>query len=68
MPDNMARDNGHKLKDRKFHLNMRKHFFTVRVTNPWNRFPGQAVDSPSLEIFKTLTGCDPVEYALSDPV
>ncbi|KFV75811.1 hypothetical protein N308_01053, partial [Struthio camelus australis] len=44
--------NGHKLKYRKFSLNIRKHFFTVRVIKH-NRLPGETVDSPSLEIFKT---------------
>jgi len=36
----------------KFHLNMRKNFFTLRVTEHWNRFPREVVESP-LEIFKT---------------
>ncbi|KFV76415.1 hypothetical protein N308_05886, partial [Struthio camelus australis] len=45
--------NGHKLKHRKFHLNMRKNFFPVRVTEHWSRLPRGAVESPSLEIFKT---------------
>ncbi|KFQ88869.1 hypothetical protein N337_03015, partial [Phoenicopterus ruber ruber] len=43
--------NGHKLEHRKFRLNMRKNFFTVRVTEPWHRLPREGVESPSLEIF-----------------
>ena len=34
-------------------LNMRKNFFPLRVTEPWPRLPREAVESPSLEIFKT---------------
>ena len=32
---------------------MRKNFFPLRVTEPWNRLPREAVESPSLEIFQT---------------
>jgi len=48
-----TRGNGHKLKQRKFQLNTRNNNFTLRVTEPWPRLPREAVESPSLEIFKT---------------
>jgi len=53
VPSDRIKGKGHKLEHKKFHLNMRKNFFTLRVTEHWNRLPRGAVESPSLEIFKT---------------
>ena len=49
-----TKGNGHKLKHGRFSLNIRKHFFPVRVIERWHRLPREVVESLSLEI---LTGC-----------
>ena len=52
VPSDRTRGNGHKWKQRKLQLNMRKNNFPLRVTEPWPRLPREAVESPSLEIFQ----------------
>ena len=47
-----ARGNVCELKEDRFRLDIRKKFFTMRVVKHWNRLPGEAVDAPSLEVFK----------------
>lgn len=45
--------NGHKLKHRMFPLNIREHFFAMRVTKHWCRLSRETVESSPLEILET---------------
>jgi len=54
VPSDRTTGNVYNLKDRRFPLNIKKHVFTVRMTQHWHSFPRETVESPSLEILK---GC-----------
>jgi hypothetical protein len=50
--DLRTRNNGFKLKGKRFQTNVGKHFFTCRVIDDWNRLPQTVVESKNVEMFK----------------
>ena len=46
------KENCFKLKERRFILDLRKKFFTVRAVRHWQRLPREIVEAPSSKTFK----------------
>jgi len=46
-----------KLHQGKFMLCIRTNFFTERIGKHWNKFFGELVESPSLNVFKNCLLC-----------
>ena len=56
VPRDRTRGNRHRQRHRRVLLNIRKHFFTGRVTEHWHRLPREVAETSSLEILKSWLG------------
>jgi len=67
VPSDTIRGNGHKLKNRKFHVNTRKNFSTLSVAEHWNRLPKRGGGGSFFGDIQNLPGRSPVQPPLGDP-
>ena len=52
LPECRTWNNGLKLQEARFWLDIRKNLLTVRAVLQWNQLPREVVASPTLEAFK----------------
>ena len=48
----ITRGNKYKLINRRFHYDLRKYYFSVRIVNIWNSLPNHVVHVNSVNVFK----------------
>lgn len=48
----ITRNNGYKLKGKRFETEVARHFFTYSIVDKWNALPANVVESTSVNMFK----------------